>query len=106
MKKRITSIIVAILMIVSIVNILPVITASAEDDGDYNYTVLDDETIKITKYNGNASDVDIPNIIDDKKVTIVGQQAFTNLDSLISVTIPNTITTIEYAAFYHWKSLP
>lgn len=44
--------------------------------GDYNYTVLTDGTVEITKYIGDDVDVVIPSKIKGKKVTSIGAWAF------------------------------
>ncbi len=54
------------------------ISASADEStaADFNYTVLSDGTLKITKYKGKADNVVIPETIDGKKVTVIGTRAF------------------------------
>ena len=44
--------------------------------GDYNYMVLTDGTVEITKYIGDDVDVVIPSKIKGKKVTSIGSYAF------------------------------
>ena len=56
-------------------------SVSAEMYGDFEYTVLDDGTAEITKYNGTDAKVDIPGEIDGKKVTSIGGWAFQNCTS-------------------------
>ena len=68
-------------------------------DSDYEYTVQEDETVMITGYNGNDSDVTIPSLIDNKPVSVIGDSAFNNNSALKSVTIPNTVNTIGNNAF-------
>ena len=75
------------------------ITASAEISGDFEYRILDDGTIEITKYKGNGGYVVIPSTISGKRVTSIGDYAFYNCEYLTSVTIPSTITTIKESAF-------
>ncbi|MDO5519707.1 MAG: hypothetical protein Q4G58_04345, partial [bacterium] len=52
-------------------------TAASGDKiyGDYSYQVLSDGNISISKYNGNASEVHVPEMIDGKKVTEIGKDA-------------------------------
>lgn len=73
--------------------------------GDYNYTVLDDGTVEISKYIGDDVDVVIPSNIKGKKVTSIGSYAFKKeyfdgpgLD-IKSVVIPEGVTNIGLAAF-------
>ena len=73
--------------------------------GDFEYIVLNDETVEISKYTGKNEDVIIPNIIGGKKVTSIGYDAFGYCSRLTSITIPNSVTSIEYYAFYNCTSL-
>ena len=41
----------------------------------------------------------IGKVIFDKPITTIGERAFEDCDSLTSVTIPNSVTTIGYWAF-------
>jgi hypothetical protein len=73
--------------------------------GDYNYTVLDDGTVEITKYAGSDKEVVIPSTINGKKVTSIGEKAFYFCESLTKVTIPNSVTSIGEDAFFYCRSL-
>ena len=79
--------------------------ASAETYGDFQYSVLDDGTVEITKYIGSAEKVDIPEKIDGKSVTSLGDYAFRWYENLTSITIPESVTNIGHYAFGHCKSL-
>ena len=85
--------------------------AVAEDEcetftsGDYEYALLDDGTIEITKYNGSADHLAIPATLDGKTVTAIGDYAFARCYSLISVSIPDSVTSIGDGAFYSCSSL-
>ncbi len=72
--------------------------------GDYEYALLDDGTVEITKYNGKAEDLIIADTLEGKKVTSIGDRAFFWCPYLTSVTIPNSVTSIGDRAFY-WSSL-
>ncbi|MCM1499190.1 MAG: leucine-rich repeat domain-containing protein [Clostridium sp.] len=67
--------------------------------GDYEYVVLDDGTVEITDYTGKDSVVEIPDTIDDRKVTSIGGYAFSDCSGLTSVNIPEGVTSIEDFAF-------
>ena len=73
--------------------------------GDYEYALLDDGTIEITKYNGSADHLAIPATLDGKTVTAIGDYAFAHCYSLISVSIPDSVTSIGDGAFYSCSSL-
>lgn len=74
----------------------------ADQNGNFVYTDLDDGTIEITKCNSNG-DVDIPSSIDGKTVTTIGEYAFS--DGVTSVSIPESVKTIQDYAFYNCYSL-
>lgn len=73
--------------------------------GDYEYALLDDGTIEITKYNGSADHLAIPATLDGKTVTAIGDSAFYFCDSLTTVSIPDSVTSIGDGAFYYCDSL-
>ena len=104
MKRRILSIILAVSLIFSFATVTSV-SASAQEYGDFEYTVLDNGTVEITRYRGVDDVLEIPSKIDGKSVTSIGDYAFEGCNSLTSVTIPDSVTTIENGAFYSCDSL-
>ncbi len=68
-------------------------------NANYDYFIMPDNTIDIAKYNGNEADVIIPDTIDGFPVAVIGDEAFYNYGSLISVTIPDSVTMIGIKAF-------
>ena len=67
--------------------------------GDYVYKVLADGTVEITEYLGKDTEITIPSTIDDKKVSSIGERAFSSCSSLTSITIPKSVKSIGYEAF-------
>ena len=72
---------------------------------DYWYSLLDDGTVEIARYYGNAEKLTIPDTLGGKKVTSIGSGAFLWCDSLTSVIIPDSVTTIGNWAFQKCHSL-
>lgn len=75
------------------------VSASAETYGDYEYKILDNGTVEITKYTGTDEKVVIPSTINGKKVTSIGHGAFMECINIEKITIPDSVTTIDYNAF-------
>ena len=71
--------------------------------GNYEYEILNDGTVKLTKYTGSASVVNVPSKIDGKDVTCL-YYTFANNTNLTSVNIPDSITSLNYT-FYGCTSL-
>ncbi len=76
--------------------------ATIEGD-EYTYELYE-EYIKIIEYVGEDVEVVIPSEINDKPVTVIGSLCF-NKKPVVSVTIPNSIETIENSAFYYAEEL-
>ena len=98
-KKLMKNLFVAVMMVVLCLAVG--MTASAETFGDYEYRVLENGTVEITKYNGNETAIEIPSMIDEKMVTSIGEMAFwhENCETIISIIVPNSITNIGDCAF-------
>lgn len=71
---------------------------------DFEYIVMDDDTIEITKYIGNNTNVTISRKIDGKNVSGIGMSAFCGLNIKKAV-IPNTVEYIGTMAFENCKEL-
>lgn len=71
-----------------------------EEDGvPFTYIELDDGTIEITGYKGRRRYITIPDIIDEKKVTSIGDYAFANETRLREVGMPKYLVNIGKGAF-------
>ncbi len=71
------------------------------DTPEYTYVILEDNTAKITKYKGTQDvvNLDIPSAFEDATVTVIGKEAFANVQTITVVNFPDTITKIEERAF-------
>lgn len=68
--------------------------------GDYEYIILNDGAVKITKYNGSAQELIIPDTLDGKKVTSIGNRAFSACHSLTSIFISDSVSQLDKLAFF------
>lgn len=73
--------------------------AEAATSGFYEYEVLTDGTVMITKYNGYEEVLRIPASIDGKTVTSLGPKSFENTIGTTNVVIPKEITSISGNVF-------
>lgn len=71
---------------------------------NYTYTDNGDGTVTITGYTGGDMKVVIPDTLDGKRVTAIGNKAFHTKD-ITEVTIPAGVTSIESAAFQYCVKL-
>lgn len=105
--KRVLAILLTIVLLISVVT-TTIITANATNanvsttsgirNGDYTYEVSKDNTAIITVYWGSDSNLIIPSSLDGYRVTMIRDNLFSDKQSLVSVTVPSTVTTIgEYA---------
>ena len=105
MMKKLLSMICAICMIFIL---LPTTIFAEEEAKTYNgleYQISDADEVTITGFDGSYSNVIIPDMIDGKPVTTIGEYAFFYRQIMTSITIPNSIVTIEKGAFYDCRRL-
>lgn len=82
------------------------ITANAaETESPLKYKTLEDGTIEITDCDETVTKVEIPAEIDGKKVTRIGDHAFSYCSGLTSVTIPDSVTSIGQGSFCYCEDL-
>lgn len=74
------------------------------ESGDYAYTLDNSGNATIISYTGNSTTLTIPPAIDTYPVKVIGNYAFSD-SSLISVSMPNSITTIGHGAFSKCRDL-
>lgn len=93
-RKTINVLLTTILLIIGMS-----FAVNAEASGDYEYKILNDGTVSITKFIGEASDVEIPSEIDGLAVTQIDAEAFKGCEILTSVIIPDTVIDLGSEAF-------
>lgn len=67
--------------------------------GDYTYIVNEKDTVSITKYNGSAVNINIPDTIAGIKVTAIEEQAFAGNETMETVLLPDSVVSIGNYAF-------
>ncbi len=105
MKNKVFEVFVCLLLIGTFF-VVPLASISAGDlvDGDYTYTVSGG-VATITRYNGTSGLITIPSTLGGYPTVHIGDYAFSNRDTLTSVTIPEGVTTIGTWAFGSCPSL-
>lgn len=67
---------------------------------DFEYQILNDNTIEITGYTGKDEVLIIPSVIDTLKVTSIGEYAFNGCGEITQIDIPSSVSVIKPYAFY------
>lgn len=104
MKNNFSRIILIVLGLTILITSVSV-GVSAANYGNFEYTVNEDDTVTITGYNGNENNIIIPTYINNKTVTEIGDMAFMDNHTLVSIAIPLSVTQIGDYAFYNCSSL-
>ena len=109
MKKlmNIISLLLIISIFLSIVPYVPFTVSSLEilKSGNYEYRILDNGTVAITRYNGTSEEVIIPQYIDDKMVACIDDLAFDHCLNLTYITFPESVIEIGDNAFRECSNL-
>jgi len=64
---------------------------------EFSYTTKDGE-ITITGYKGTSREIGIPSKINDRPVTAIGEEAFSEYD-LVKIDVPESVKVIDFQAF-------
>ena len=76
-------------------------------DRDWDYKELDDGTVEITDYKGSEyeKEIVVPDTLRGKTVTGISSMAFSDLKNAISISIPDSIVSIEGNPFKYCENL-
>ena len=106
----------ALVLLVCLASILPTTALADLEPKDYTgedvYTdtvwdlsyILSDGKATVIRYNGDKTELEIPDTLDGYPVIEIGEQAFAR-STLTGVVIPPGVTAIGEAAFYFSESL-
>ncbi|MDD7580754.1 MAG: leucine-rich repeat domain-containing protein [Treponema sp.] len=72
---------------------------------DWKIYISEEGNISIKEYKGSSENVAIPDNFDGFPVVSIGEKAFQNKHSVVSVTIPDSVTYIGRGAFYSCSNL-
>lgn len=70
----------------------------------FEWTTLEDGMVEITKYTGTEAVVNVPGTVDGRSVASIGRFAFRD-SGIVAVTLPDTVSRIDYSAFEGCKKL-
>ena len=107
MRKLITLWLVCILVFSCILSASSAESAAEKElvSGNYAYTLLDDGTAAILRYEGEESDLTVASELDGIRVTAIGANAFHDDEALASVVIPEGIVSLGDYAFQRCSML-
>ncbi|MBE5872832.1 MAG: leucine-rich repeat domain-containing protein [Lachnospiraceae bacterium] len=95
------------MMMAFMVSLMPWISVSAvtSSDGVYEYYVNEDGNAVITEYKGSETKLIMPDKVDGKKITEIGDYAFYRCTDLTYIEFPKDLTVIGAEAFTYCYDL-
>ena len=102
-KRKLTALLLSLCMVLGMLP-MTVFAAGGTTTSGLTYEI-NGESVTITGYTGNEASVVIPNEIEGKPVTAIGEKAFYQNYTLTSVEIPNSVTSIGTSAFHLCSNL-
>lgn len=105
-KKTLSFLLSTVIIVSSVAGVGTTVFAATGEHTykNFKYRILDDNTAEICGYTGKEAVVTVPDSIDSKPVTSIGRTAFYS-GKIKEVTIPNTVRSIKWWAFYGCESL-
>ncbi len=104
-SKRIFCIFLCLITVLCV----PVAVSAQEEtilaSGDFEYTVLEDDTVCVTAYLGNSNVVEVPSQIEGKAVSTLGDELFWYMKDITSVILPESLEYIGARVFQSCTSL-
>lgn len=103
MKKKMIGLFISFIMVFATLTAVEMPlekSVCAQTANDYEYEVQSDGTVQIIGYTGDDTKLVIPAVLDGKKVSSIGADAFEGCYSLEQVTISNGIEQIGADAFF------
>lgn len=79
-------------------------SGTTTDGFSYEISAKDD-TVTITGYSGKKKKLVIPDKVEGKKVTKIGEKAFSQNKYMVSVKVPDSVENVALDAFYQCKKL-
>lgn len=96
--KRIMTFVLAIVFVI-VCNVFTAYPLAAEEAENFTFTLYNSQAT-ITGYTGSESVVTIPETINGYPVTRINSEAFSDNNSLTSLSVPKSVTNIVQSAFF------
>ena len=71
----------------------------------FAYGSNEDGTLSLSRYYGSQSSVTVPTVVEGRRVTAIGREAFSYRTTLKQVSLPKGVTSIGQSAFYYCTGL-
>lgn len=106
MKKKIFSIFLSIVMVLTAIPFMHIPTYALTHDG-YTYQVIDEteKTAMIVGYTVAKTEFEIPSTINGYTITEIDEEAFIRCKTVTTLTIPNSVTSIGDNAFKYCSNI-
>ncbi len=102
--KKILSVFLVLLILISGSGV-PIAVSASEKFGDYTYEILNGTFCKILSYDGNETEIDMPEDLGGYIVQSLSAGLFKNNTLIKSVSLPYTLETVEKEIFLGCSTL-